>query len=622
MPRSNCRLWFIALVLTLLFCRSWEAALGAATRVVSARLGDAEPLPRLIYGFNCDLVAVTAFENITFGGPELEAAVRDLRPASLRFPGGTTSNNYLWRTDSFSEARGDLTGWAGQQIGQFRRIGRRYDLPGYVRLCRQLRLEPIWVLNVYEESPESVAAMIQQLDRQGLDLRAIEMANEPYWDPRSLNDVGRYIALCKPLAAAVHRAKPGLKVGACFGPLQKTGYNYRRDWNAVLAGEKWFDAIVFHDYYGGQGIALEKGQRLPADVLLRPEAFLDEPVAELAKQVPGKPIWFTEWNLGSEALKQWKDTGAELLFLGATCVGLVKHRGTIERAMFHQIFEKGFGTCYFDAASRKVETCASYEFFRLLGTTFAGADRLRPIAFPDETLLGFATEGPDGVRLFLVNRGPESCAVTLPPEFKAPLLRLTISCPLEEKLMGGRARPEALAIAGPSVPVPPYSISVIGPSTLQAVPATAARELFPVRPTFLLWHPPYAAEQPQVDETGAYTIDLAKWVGKPMVVVKMNLKPLGLQAGGTYAVSFEAKAEPNDALIVNLPENDPYAESKEAAKPRNEWYPLTAGFRELRVVFKYDPRINDGQLSFFFDKKTVARGGRFVLRNFRCVSRL
>ena len=58
--------------------------------------------------------------------------------------------------------------------------------------------------------------------------------------------------------------------------MQKKGFNYHEAWNAVLAQEKWFDAIVFHDYYGGQGLALEKGERLPAKVLLYPEAFINE----------------------------------------------------------------------------------------------------------------------------------------------------------------------------------------------------------------------------------------------------------------------------------------------------------------------------------------------------------
>ncbi len=161
---------------------------------VAWQLGQAQPLTKSIYGFNNDMVAATAFQSVTFGGPEIETAVRDLRPQALRFPGGSTANNFLWQKDSFSEAIGDLTGWAGKQIHLFREIGRPYDLAGYVRLCRQFKLTPVWVLNVYEETPASVTAMMDHLDSLGLKVSAIEFANEPYWDPRSLSDIQGYSA--------------------------------------------------------------------------------------------------------------------------------------------------------------------------------------------------------------------------------------------------------------------------------------------------------------------------------------------------------------------------------------------------------------------------------------------
>lgn len=90
---------------------------------IPVRLGANEPLPGDLHGFNCDLVAATAFEGITFGGPEVETAVRELRPVALRFPGGSTANNYLWKVDGYSEAKGDLTGWAGTLIDHFREAG-------------------------------------------------------------------------------------------------------------------------------------------------------------------------------------------------------------------------------------------------------------------------------------------------------------------------------------------------------------------------------------------------------------------------------------------------------------------------------------------------------------------
>lgn len=94
------------------FCFLSVVAMVSAS-TVKYSVGDAEPVSKGIYSFNCSLLAETAFYGITHGGPELEKGLRELRPYGLRFPGGTQANNYLWQKDSFSEAVGDLTGWAG-----------------------------------------------------------------------------------------------------------------------------------------------------------------------------------------------------------------------------------------------------------------------------------------------------------------------------------------------------------------------------------------------------------------------------------------------------------------------------------------------------------------------------
>jgi len=124
------------------------------------------------------------------------------------------ANNYLWKEDSFSEPSNDKTEWAAEQLRLFRKIGRPYDLPGFARVCKRFKLEPIWVLNVYEETPESVVALFERFDSLELNVRKIELANEPYWDGRSLMNVWKYIEIFRPLAEALKRERPDVQVGA------------------------------------------------------------------------------------------------------------------------------------------------------------------------------------------------------------------------------------------------------------------------------------------------------------------------------------------------------------------------------------------------------------------------
>ena len=273
-PRRSPSLPWLAAVVSL-------SAGPAVAQPVTVTLGPAEALPGRLYAFNTNLLTETAFRGWSYDGPQLGDAVRALKPRGLRFPGGTIANNYLWREDSFSEPTGDRTKWAGEQLRLFRKIGRPYDLPGFAKVCARHELEPVWVLNVYEETPESVAALMKHLGELGLNVRAVEFGNEPYWDGRSFLNVWKYMEFCRPLAAALRKHDPAVKIGACFGPVGEGGFDYGTKWNAPLAKETWFDAAVHHDYYGGQGFVLEQGDAVPVEALLKPEAWVDRGIDSL-----------------------------------------------------------------------------------------------------------------------------------------------------------------------------------------------------------------------------------------------------------------------------------------------------------------------------------------------------
>ncbi len=587
-----------------------------------ARLDPAEPMPVRLHTFNSNLLAAMAFRGITYGGAEFERGVRELKAVGLRFPGGTIANNYRWRTDSFSDPTNDKTRWAGEQIRIFRKMGLRYGLKGFAALCRRYRVEPIWVLNVYEETPESTVALMNRLEKLGLDVQAIELANEPYWDGRSLNDVAGYIRYCKPLVAALRAHDPALKVGACFAPLDRPA-NYEKIWNAPLAKEGWYDAAVFHEYYGGQGFELEKGDPVPVEAMLHPEAFFAEPVAVLTKLVPGKPIWLTEWNIGTKGLRQWKDRGAELLFLGASYCRIVEHREAIERACFHQIYGGRFGTFEWDKEAGKLVTKASYRLFRLLGAAFHGAETLRPTSLDDEDVLGFTAGGEGGLRMFVVNRGGEGRTLALPKEGFDNAAAWTIACPPEEKLPVSAELARRAPVKDARVELPARSVTLIAPPAAMeplAPPGGAAESLFPVRPFFTLWVPPYATRQPRVDAAGAYTVDFAKLRDKPMAVAKMNVAALKLEPGRRYVLSFKAQADPAGGMVVHLPDAGRTRGGQagaDAGKAGGALTSLSGNARPYRFAFVYDPDAGKNEITFFFPKGTVAKGGKVVLSDFR-----
>ena len=588
---------------------------GHAAEPITLRPGPPEPLSRKLQAFNSNLLMATAFHGITYGGPEFRQGLRDLRPGGLRFPGGTTANNYRWREDSFSPQANDRTQWAGQQLELFRKIGRKYDLPGYAKICHEFGMEPIWVLNVYEETPASVVELFERLDELGLAVKAVEMGNEPYWDPRSLMNVWKYSEYCRPLAAALRKHRPEVKIGACFGPLRKD-QTYREKWNAALAKQDWYDAIVYHEYFGGQGFALEEGVEIPLNAMLHPEALFDEPVEYFAQLLPGKPIWFTEWNIGQKALGQWKNTGAELLFLGASLTRLMRHREHIEWSCFHQIYEAKFGTFFYDKNGRRIETLPSYEFFRLIGAAWSDADKFLPLnTVASDALLGFATQGADGVRWLLINRGSDPVEARLSAGAEGELAGLVIAVEPTASLPQSRNIARGLRVVDRVVTLPGYSISLIGSPELigQAtrVDLVESGNLFPVRPHLTLWYAPFARRQPRVGPDGSYTLKLAELAGKKSAVVKMNCADLGLRPGRRYTVRFNARSTEGAGVVVKLPD---------AGNADGEWLQLSPRSESFRVSFDYSLATNEGNVSFFLTESALAKGGELVLSDFNLVS--
>lgn len=578
-------------------------------------IGPAEPLPPRLYTFNADLLTAIAFQGVGYDSPQFEDAVRRLRPQGLRFPGGTQANNYLWKDDSFSEPLNDKTGWAGEQIRLFRKIGRPYDLPGFARISQRNKLSSIWVLNVYEESPESVIALFDQLDRMGLEVTEVEMANEPYWDGRSFNDVSSYIRFSRPLAETLKKHRPEVKIGACFAPLGNPA-NYEAIWNTPLASETWFDAIIYHDYYGGQGFVLDKGESVPVAAMLHPEALIETPVEAFGKLLPGKPIWYTEWNVGVEGLAQWKNTGAELQFIAAIFCSLIEHRESIDVACFHAIYDQRFGAVYMDEKTGIFETNASHELFRMLGEMFANAESLRPVSFATKDLRGFATQQGDDVRLFVLNRGTTSREVTWTEMGTGELTRLTIDCRPDRKLPRSTPLAASVPVEDGKLTLPPNSISLISSrQTLDFKPNSSDDDnLFPRRPDLMLWYPPYASEQPRFDQDGVYVVDLEKCKDKDIAVLKMNLNSLKLKPGREYQVDFDARMDGNGGLIVKLPIA---ATESGDQKQKDGFSALTDVYSPKRYTFKFDPASNEGEVSFVFTKEMIEKGSAIHFRNFR-----
>jgi hypothetical protein len=233
---------------------------------------------------------------------------------------------------------------------------------------------------------------------------------------------------------------------------------------------------------------------------------------------------------------------------------------------------------------------------------------------PSGVLRGFATEGADGPRLFLVNRGHAALGLTLPENINGQVTGLTIATEPGAVLpiSTGIARP--LDTTGNRVTLPPYSLTLIASvGVIQGamrVEVTKSKNLFPSRPHLTLWYAPYARKQPRVSSEGSYTLDLTEMADKKTVVVQMDLSGTSPAAGARMRLSFDGSASQGIGFSVQLPD---------ATQSDSPWIQLTPERTPQQLSFTFDPQINDGKLTFVLTENALAKGGNMVLQGFELV---
>src|SRR5271157_1070482 len=280
-------------------------------------VGDARPLPEKIFGANAD----PFIEQLT-NDPRKIQAVAQTAPAVLRFPGGSLANYYDWRdgqlhlnpqpnSSSYYKFRVDLA----LRIAQAHPSGVHYE--PYVSFARQVGNADILIVpNLETSSISEQTAWFQTLASENTTPKNIELGNE-FWvamggdpnvmkvwpdEPTSMNVMHQYMQAFAPIVG------PDAKFA-----VQASGasFNYQPDdlhpfiqrlikWDDALAPADWFQAVTVHLYPDPNRIAAEAGNpsrdQLFKLLMGRSDQGIDRALDDIAKHLPGKEIWVTEWS--------------------------------------------------------------------------------------------------------------------------------------------------------------------------------------------------------------------------------------------------------------------------------------------------------------------------------------
>lgn len=230
--------------------------------------------------------------------PDIFQAVKDLHPTCLRWPGGGYAAQYDWKWGIGAQKdRRRWDHWMWMDYDQ-----NCFGTDEFIRFCREIGSEPVIVVSVGFERPESE---YDEILRNAVDwLRycnepatgewgAVRAANghpEPYnvkyWEiDNEMWEMGieRYERCVRDFSKALREVDPSIKIIACGG--------FREDEEFLKRSGRCFDYLSLHHYEQAGGYA-------------DGPARLDEQYRRYAQMIADGPnpnikLFISEWNLNS-----------------------------------------------------------------------------------------------------------------------------------------------------------------------------------------------------------------------------------------------------------------------------------------------------------------------------------
>ena len=248
-----------------------------------------------------DEVSMTTASGQALGGfrPDIFNAVKDLHPTCMRWPGGGYAAQYDWRWGiGPQEKRLRWDHWMWMDYDQ-----NCFGTDEFLRFCREVDSEPIIVVSVGFERPESEADSIMENALNWLRycnepasgkwgaMRAANGHPEPYnvkyWEiDNEMWEMGidKYEKCVRRYSEAMRKIDPDIKIIVCGG--------FQEDEQFIQRSGNYFDYMSLHHYeqqngYASGPVSLGKTYDRYAEMIARGPN-------------PNIKLFISEWNLNSQ----------------------------------------------------------------------------------------------------------------------------------------------------------------------------------------------------------------------------------------------------------------------------------------------------------------------------------
>lgn len=291
--------------------------------------GRRHSLPERMLGLNSETVFVSPDDD-----PAMLEPTRQLGPAVLRFPGGTPSNFFDWRTGRIDvpdvEGASDYRKMFIRLQPLLNRIHQDgVSMERFARIAETLGADVILVPNLETSTIPEQTAWVEQLRSRDALPRRIEMGNEFHFamigDAESARLFPDWTTTARHTRQYVDAFHPHLHAdtviaaqaaGSRFYATEDSGEGLLHriwTWDDEMAPEPWFDAVTAHFYpdldlmvgrEAADGFPENVERVLPA-LLARIDAGSERALAHIESRMPDKQIWITEWGAWPLSSKSW-----------------------------------------------------------------------------------------------------------------------------------------------------------------------------------------------------------------------------------------------------------------------------------------------------------------------------
>ncbi len=247
-----------------------------------------------------DQVTMSSRTGLDLGGfrPDILNMIEELGPTSMRWPGGGYVAQYNWKWGiGPQEQRQRWPHWMWMDYDQ-----NAFGTDEFIRFCREIDTEPVIVVRVGFDRPESE---LEQIYQEALEwvaycnepatgkwgsLRAANGHPEPYnvkyWEiDNEMWEMGieKYEAAVRKFSEGMRRVDPSIRIIACGG--------FPEDREFIRRSGNYFDYLSLHHYEGANGYATGP-ERLRQQYQRYAGYFAEGPN-------PNIKLYISEWNLNS-----------------------------------------------------------------------------------------------------------------------------------------------------------------------------------------------------------------------------------------------------------------------------------------------------------------------------------